>query len=72
MPLSPNELALLGLPSAEHIDLNRQRLEYSPQEDKKIGRWTVVALILNRTIGSGIFLTPYVNTCDLPQSAPCF
>lgn len=58
MPLNANEEALLGQPSADELDYEHQRLEKSPEERSKIGKWTVVALILNRTIGSGIFLTP--------------
>lgn len=58
MPLNANEEALLGRPSAADLEYEHQRLEYAPEERSKIGRWTVVALILNRTIGSGIFSTP--------------
>jgi hypothetical protein len=57
MPLNANEEALLGKPTAEDLEYEHQRLEYSPQERNKIGKWTIVALIINRTIGSGIFLT---------------
>lgn len=59
MPLNANEEALLGIPSSMNVDLNHQRVEYAPKERSKIGKWTVMALILNRTIGSGIFLTPH-------------
>ncbi|RMZ82878.1 hypothetical protein DV737_g1875, partial [Chaetothyriales sp. CBS 132003] len=59
MPLTANEEALLGNPSQDDIDEQHQTLEYSPSATNKIGRWTIVALILNRTIGSGIFLTPH-------------
>lgn len=59
MPLNPHEEALLGNPSAADIDYNHQRLDQAPAERIKIGKWTLVALILNRTIGSGIFLTPH-------------
>lgn len=62
MVLTENERALLGNPTPEDIediDLDHQRLDYSPSEQSKIGKWTLVALILNRTIGSGIFLTPH-------------
>lgn len=58
MPLSKNEEALLGNPSAEDIEHEHQRLDRAPLQDSKIGRVTVMLLILNRTIGSGIFLTP--------------
>ncbi|KAK5232664.1 hypothetical protein LTR47_006228 [Exophiala xenobiotica] len=59
MPLTANEEALLGNPAAEDIDFLHQRLDISPSDRTKIGKWTIVALILNRTIGSGIFLTPH-------------
>ncbi|KAK5165825.1 uncharacterized protein LTR77_008748 [Saxophila tyrrhenica] len=59
MPLNANEEALLGHPSTEELDYEHQRLDYSPEERNKIGKWTIVALILNRSIGSGIFLTPH-------------
>jgi Amino acid permease len=58
MPLTANEEALLGDPSPDDIDEQHQTLEYSPPTSNKIGKWTIVALILNRTIGSGIFLAP--------------
>jgi amino acid permease len=59
MPLNSHEEALLGNPTAADIDYNHQRLDQAPAEKIKIGKWTLVALILNRTIGSGIFLTPH-------------
>lgn len=59
MPLSKNEEALLGNPSDEHIEHDHQRLDRAPLQDHKIEPSTVVLLILNRTIGSGIFLTPH-------------
>jgi len=59
MPLTANEEALLSNPTAEDIDPLHQRLDISPSNNVKIGKWTIVALILNRTIGSGIFLTPH-------------
>lgn len=58
MPLNANEEALLGRPATNNVDDN-QRLEFAPEEKSKIGKFTLVALILNRTIGSGIFLTPH-------------
>lgn len=57
MVLTANEAALLGIAGVEDFDFRHQRLEVSPPS--KIGKWTIVALILNRTIGSGIFLTPH-------------
>lgn len=59
MPLSKNEEALLGPLVDEEIEYDHQRLDRAPLQDDKIGRVTVVLLILNRTIGSGIFLTPH-------------
>ncbi|KAK4506042.1 hypothetical protein PRZ48_004007 [Zasmidium cellare] len=59
MPLNANEEALLGRPATNDLDEHHQRVEFAPEEKSKIGKWTVVALILNRTIGSGIFLTPH-------------
>ncbi|UJO20152.1 High-affinity methionine permease [Fulvia fulva] len=59
MPLNANEEALIGKPSTADLDYEHQRVEYAPEEQHKIGKWTLVALILNRTIGSGIFLTPH-------------
>lgn len=59
MPLSKNEEALLGPLVDEEIEYDHQRVDRAPLQDDKIGRITVVLLILNRTIGSGIFLTPH-------------
>ncbi|KAK3638257.1 hypothetical protein LTR56_005513 [Elasticomyces elasticus] len=58
MPANEIEIAYLGQPPPNDLDLDHERLEHVPQDDNKIGKWTIVALILNRTIGSGIFLTP--------------
>ena len=59
MPLNEAEEAFFGQPSAEGLEHDRQRLENVPQDRNKIGKWSIVALILNRTIGSGIYLTPH-------------
>jgi hypothetical protein len=55
MPTDENERALL-----EGVELQpgRQTRDRAPDKLKKIGEWTIVAFILNRTIGSGIFLLP--------------
>jgi hypothetical protein len=55
MPTDENERALL-----EGVELQpgRQTRDRAPDKLKKIGGWTIVAFILNRTIGSGIFLLP--------------
>ena len=58
MPLNDNERALLGRPSTANLELDHQRVDFAPKEKSKIGRFTLVALILNRTIGSGIFISP--------------
>ncbi|KAK3721139.1 hypothetical protein LTR37_003429 [Vermiconidia calcicola] len=59
MPLNANEEALLGEPSTASLEHDHQRVDHAPREQSKIGRWSLIALILNRTIGSGIFLTPH-------------
>ncbi|KAM0721712.1 hypothetical protein Q7P37_002637 [Cladosporium fusiforme] len=60
MPLNANEEALLGEPSAEDVEYEHQRLVRVPGEASKFGKWSLVALILNRSIGSGVFLTPHL------------
>jgi amino acid transporter len=59
MVLTANEIALLSQPGSDGLEYNHQRIDYAPAEARKIGKYTVVALILNRTIGSGIFLVPH-------------
>ncbi|KAI6861124.1 hypothetical protein KC334_g21127, partial [Hortaea werneckii] len=59
MPANAIEEAFLGQPSVDSIQHDHQRLEEAPEDRSKIGKWSLVALILNRTIGSGIFLTPH-------------
>ncbi|KAI7718635.1 hypothetical protein KC353_g3633 [Hortaea werneckii] len=59
MPANAIEEAFLGQPSVDGIQHDHQRLEKVPEDRSKIGKWSLVALILNRTIGSGIFLTPH-------------
>jgi hypothetical protein len=34
--------------------------EFAPTSEQKLGRFTLVSLPLNRTIGSGIFVTPAI------------
>ncbi|KAK4542948.1 hypothetical protein LTR36_005946 [Oleoguttula mirabilis] len=60
MPLNANEEALLGQPSLDDLQYDHQRLIRVPGEDSKLGKWSIVGLILNRSIGSGIFLTPHL------------
>lgn len=60
MTLNEAEIAFLGEPPLEiDVQNDHQRLENNLQDRYKIGKWSLVALILNRTIGSGIFLTPH-------------
>ncbi|KAF1998203.1 amino acid transporter, partial [Amniculicola lignicola CBS 123094] len=40
------------------LDQERMRKEYAPSKQEKIRSFTVICLILNRSIGSGIFATP--------------
>lgn len=40
------------------FDDERMRKEYAPSKQDKIKSFTVACLILNRSIGSGIFATP--------------
>ncbi len=58
MPLNANEEALVRQPEENDVEYEHQRLVRAPQEDGKIGKWSWIALVLNRTFGSGIFLTP--------------
>ncbi len=42
----------------DDLDVNHQRIDVAPTAPQRLGRFTVVCLALNRTIGSGIFVTP--------------
>jgi hypothetical protein len=53
MPFDPEDLQ--GL---EEYQQSRMRKEYEPSAREKIRSITVICLILNRGIGSGIFATP--------------
>ncbi|KAG9233201.1 amino acid permease-domain-containing protein [Amylocarpus encephaloides] len=44
--------------AVEDLDEDHQRIDAAPTSSQQLGRFTVMALILNRTIGSGIFVTP--------------
>ena len=46
-----------GLDDA-NLDFRHQRQSYTPSKQGKIGRFSLVAFILNRIIGSGIFFAP--------------
>lgn len=59
MDLTENEIAVFRQPSYDPLEYGHQRIDYVPSEARKIGKYTIVALILNRIIGSGIFLTPH-------------
>ena len=52
------ELTLDEQLAQEFANLDQSRDEPSPTNAQKIGRFTVASLILNRTIGSGIFVAP--------------
>lgn len=55
MPYTEDEL--LVFEAGQHLD-DQQRFDTSPSKRQRLGQFTVVCLILNRTIGSGIFVTP--------------
>ena len=55
MPYTEDERAIFQ--QAEHLD-PQQRFDASPYQRQRLGRFTMVCLILNRTIGSGIYVTP--------------
>ena len=40
----------------ENIDPHRQNVELSPDSEQLLGPWTVIALMLNRTIGMTLSL----------------
>lgn len=58
MSTNANEEALRAerIPHETDLDSSHERLIRAP--DDRIGRWTLIFLILNRSIGSGIFLSP--------------
>lgn len=58
MPTDANEEALTAehIPRETDLDSKHQRLVRTPED--RIGKWTLVFLIINRAIGSGIFLSP--------------
>ncbi|KAH6680931.1 amino acid permease-domain-containing protein [Halenospora varia] len=41
-----------------NIDSHHQNVDRAPDAEQLLGPWTVIALMLNRTIGSGIFVSP--------------
>jgi amino acid transporter len=55
MPYTEDELAVFE--AGRHLG-NEQRFDTSPSKRQRLGQFSVVCLILNRTIGSGIFVTP--------------
>ena len=44
--------------AVDDLDYDHQRIDVAPTAPQRLGRFTVVCLLLNRTIGSGIFVTP--------------
>ena len=60
MPLNARERVLVDSVDVERADLDFRdyREDRAPVEKQKIGRVTLVLMILNRIIGSGIFFAP--------------
>lgn len=50
------------------VDRQNQRFHIAPTSKQLLGSWSVVGLILNRTIGSGIFTQP-VNVLEYAGSS---
>ncbi len=44
--------------AVDDLDESSQRIDVAPTAPQRLGRFTVVCLVLNRTIGSGIFVSP--------------
>ncbi len=44
--------------AVSELDSDHQRIDVAPSAPQRLGRVTVVCLVLNRTIGSGIFIVP--------------
>ena len=55
MPYTEDELLIFEAEQSLGIE---QRFDTSPSKRQRLGQFSVVCLILNRTIGSGIFVTP--------------
>jgi amino acid transporter len=55
MPYTEDERAIFE--AGKHLG-NEQRFDTSPSKRQRLGQFSVVCLVLNRTIGSGIFVTP--------------
>lgn len=60
MGLNENEAALVNSFDADaiHPNFRHQRKHVAPDETAKVGRITLVLMILNRIIGSGMFFAP--------------
>jgi Amino acid permease len=56
MPLTESEREIVE--AETDLDAALQRYDNAPTPRQKLGWFSVVCLILNRTIGSGIFVTP--------------
>ena len=55
MPLTANEGILLGAgDDDDELDIRYERRDRAPDDNRKIGRVTLILMILNRIIGSGI------------------
>lgn len=55
MPYTEDERQIFE--AGQHLD-NQQRFDTSPSKRQRLGQFSVVCLILNRIIGSGIYVTP--------------
>ena len=56
MPATANERILLDAgDDDDELDVRYERRDRAPDDKKKIGRITLMLMILNRIIGSGIF-----------------
>ena len=46
--------------AVDDLDEDHQRIDVAPSAPQRLGRFTIVCLVLNRTIGSGIYVTPSI------------
>ncbi|TKA66477.1 hypothetical protein B0A49_10099 [Cryomyces minteri] len=44
----------------EALERDHQRIDDAPTAPQRLGRFTVVCLVMNRTIGAGVFVTPSI------------
>lgn len=60
MPTTVNERILLNAgDDDDELDIRYERRDRAPDDNRKIGRVTLMLMILNRIIGSGIFFGMY-------------